>query len=382
MVVQLQDLSMEAVGEFVQQRWGELLDEVGAGAAERYAAGEAFPRKYLIQAAQKSLHGLALPREIGGEGMGSNVWGRVLEEMTFRCDESAFSLVVSMTTSIAFTLYQSGDARLIDNYVRPFMSGELAATLAFTEDADFWSWGTTLTRDGDGGVLSGRKSYVTGGLISDVFLTYAAAEPGRLAACLVHRDDPGVRLIPAEGMGFQSAGMAVLEFIDVELGPERILTWTDGLDHSQLYLNERRSMQASWTVGRMRGLVARCAASLRTTTRQGQPVLDYANVAGALGRMHMLTDVAQTMTHDVLDRQARGETDLVYDAKISAAKHFSAEQAMNLAHQALRALGGHAYYGDEYYGRYVRDCAGLIPAGGTQDSLEITIGALVAKNLL
>ncbi|KPI15301.1 acyl-CoA dehydrogenase domain-containing protein [Actinobacteria bacterium OK074] len=382
MTVRFENHSTSAIGELVQLRWGGLLAEIGAGAAQRYAAGEAFPREFLTRAAQAGLHKLSMPKNIGGEGMGSDIWGRVLEEVTYQCDESAFPLVVSMSTSIAFTLHQSADTYLVDTYVRPLVSGELTATLAFTEDADFWSWQTTLTRDGDSGMLSGRKSFLTGGLLSDVFLVYAGAGQGRLAACLVHRDDPGVKVTPAAGTGLRSCGMAALELDEVRLGPERILTWSDGLDHSQLYLNERRSMQAAWTVGRMRALVDRCAARLRTVTRQGQPVLEYANVAAGLGRMHIVTDVARTMTHDVLDRQARGETDLTYDAKISAAKHFSAEQAMVIAHEALRVLGGHAFYGDEYYGRYLRDCAGLIPAGGTQHSLEITIGTMAAKHLI
>ncbi|HEY8983218.1 MAG TPA: acyl-CoA dehydrogenase family protein [Streptomyces sp.] len=382
MTTRLHDLSGDAVGELVRERWGGLLKEIGAGAAERYAAGEAFPRAFLTRAAQAGLHRFAMPQEVGGEGRGPDVWGRVLEEVTHQCDEAAFPLIVSMSTSIALTLHQAEDAALTENYVRPLVSGELTATLGFTEDADFWSWETELTRDGDGGVLSGAKCYVTGGLLSDVFLVYAASGEGRIAACLVHHDDPGVTVTPAYGIGLQSAGMAVLDMAEVRLGPERILTWADGLDHSQLYLNERRSMQAAWTVGRMRALVDRCAARLRTATRQGLPVLDHPNVAAGLGRMHIVTDAARTMTHDVLDRQARGETDLTYDAKISAAKHFSAEQALLIAHEALRVLGGHAFYGDEFYGRYLRDCTGLIPAGGTQHSLEITIGNMVAKHLI
>ncbi|SDJ70175.1 acyl-CoA dehydrogenase family protein [Streptomyces indicus] len=374
--------SDEAVATYVQQRWGRLLEDAGAGAARRYEEAEACPREFLRRAADEGLHRLGLPQDVGGDGFGPDVWGRVLEEVTYQCDEAALSLVVSMSTSIAQTLHQSGDPYLTAHYVRPLVTGELTATLAFTEDADFFSWETRLTPDGDGGLLSGRKCYLTGGLLSDVFLVYALAHEGRLAACLVHRDDPGVELTPAGGLGARSAGMAALTLTGVRLAPERILTWTDGLDHSQWYLNERRSMQASWTVGRMRQLVDRCAARLRTVTRQGRPVLDHANVAAGLGRMHIATDVARTMTHDVLDRQARGETDLVYDAKISAAKHFTAEQALLIAQEALRVLGGHAFYGDEYYGRYLRDCAGLIPAGGTQHSLEITLGSMVARRLI
>src|SRR5437870_5519651 len=98
MTVQLQRGSDEAMGQFVEQRWGALLEEIGAGAAARYAAGETFPRRFLTQAADLDLQRQSLPQEIGGGGMGLDQWGRVLEEITYRCDEAAFSLVVSMTT--------------------------------------------------------------------------------------------------------------------------------------------------------------------------------------------------------------------------------------------------------------------------------------------
>src|SRR5436305_1492463 len=81
-----------------------------------------------------------------------------------------------------------------------------------------------------GGIVAGRKIYLSGGMLSDGFLVYAStAERGQLAACLVHRDDPGVELVLTGGVGFKSAGMAALTMTRVRLGPERILTWTDGL---------------------------------------------------------------------------------------------------------------------------------------------------------
>ncbi|NBE55308.1 hypothetical protein [Streptomyces boluensis] len=63
----------ESVSELVHERWGTLLVEIGAGAAQRYAAGEAFPRELLARAAQARLHRLSLPQDIGGDGVGALV---------------------------------------------------------------------------------------------------------------------------------------------------------------------------------------------------------------------------------------------------------------------------------------------------------------------
>lgn len=44
-------------------------------------------------------------------------------------------------------------------------------------------------------------------------------------------------------------------------------------------------------------------------------------------------------------------------------------------------LGGHFYYGDPYFGTCLRDFAGLATVAGTQDLLEINLGALAGTQL-
>lgn len=371
---------LDDITELVRGRWGPLLAEIGAGAADRYSGGVTLPRKFLTMAGEAGIQGLSFPEELGGGGVDPVTWGLILEEIAFQCEEAAFPIILSMSTGVASVLCKTGHEEIVREYALPLISGERTATLAFSEDADLFSLRTVLRRTAGGYRLSGRKDYITGGLAADLFLTYARDGEGCLVACLVEADQPGVEVKPAGGIGFQTCGMASLTLHDVELTREQVITGEEGLGHAQLYLNYRRLILSCLVTGLMRALFDRCVARLRGTVRHDQPVTELPNVQAAVGRMYIAVESVKAMVHETLAKVAADEVDPLFDPSISAAKHLATEQALYVADQAFRILGGHGYYGDPFYGRYLRDCVGLLCAAGTQEILEINLGALAIKS--
>ncbi|WP_194837604.1 acyl-CoA dehydrogenase family protein [Nocardia sp. XZ_19_369] len=367
--------------ELVDRRWGDLLDLVGRDNHQRYVDGETMPRRYLRMAGEAQLSGMAFPTRLGGGGADLRTWGLIMEEIAFRCAEPAFPIVLSMGTGVASLLAEAGRADLVEHYVKPIIAGRRTATLAFSEDSDAFSMQTTVRRDGAEYLVSGTKDYITGALIADVFLTYARGETGALVGCLVHSDDPGVEIVPVGGIGFRTSGMGRLVMRDVRLVAARVVA-VDGLSHSQSYLNLRRLILACLVTGMTRAVFDRCVARLRTAVRHGAPVIDLPNVQGAIGRMCIAIEANRALLHATLGKADAGRTDRLFDVSLSAAKHFATEQALFVADQALRVLGGHGYYGDYHYGMFLRDCVGLLCAAGTQETLEINIGMLAATREL
>jgi len=368
------------VAKLVEHRWGALLARIGRAAEHRQLTGEAIPREFFAMAGASGLIGFAFPQDIGGEGADLRTWGAVMEELARVCAEPAFPIVMSMGTGVASVLRACGRADLVEHYVQPIIRGERTATLAFSEDADPFSMRTELRRAGDGYVLSGTKDFITGATTADVFLTYGRDEAGRVVGCLVHCDDDGVEVLPASGLGFRTSGMGRLMLRDVPIAADRVIG-TDGLTHAQRYLNHRRLIVTCLVTGMMRALLARCVTRLRTTVRHGGPVTELPNVQAAIGRMHIAVETTRSVVASTLARVADGAVDPVFDIGISAAKHFATEQAVMLATQAFRVLGGHAYYGDPHYGIFLQDCVALLCAAGTQELIEVNIGALVTAGL-
>lgn len=367
------------VARLVGERWGPLLDTANVDVLERYAEGRPLPSRFYRAAADAGLLAFPLPLEAGGEGADARTWGMVLEEIGYRCEEAALPQMLSMHTGIAELLHGTGRTDLAERYVEPISRGECAVALAYSEDTDAFSLRTTLTGAPGAYVLTGHKPYVSGGRVADVFLTYARTPGGDVVALLVERDDPGVELEPRQAVGTRTSGAAAVTFHDVPIPPDRIIAASNGLDHGQRFLNGRRLLVCCGPVGRTRAVLELSAARLTTTARHGQLLASLPNVQAALGRMYIAAQASQATLHQALDHLDSGRADPWFDPIVSAAKHFVVEQARYVLDQALRVLGGHACYGDLRFGMYLRDMASLVAAAGTQELLEINIGAVVAS---
>jgi alkylation response protein AidB-like acyl-CoA dehydrogenase len=373
-MVDVMDRRDEVAG-FVRERWGDLLEEIGRTVAERDEARLPPPTDLIALAGSAGLLSLSLPRQVGGEDADALTWGMVLEQIGYLCADSALPLIINHQIDIARLVCASGRADLIEAYVIPVAQGRYGAGIAYTEDADAFAFRTLLRRKGDDYVLSGHKTYVTGALISEVFLTYALDEAGDMQACMVQRDDPGVTVTAAEPVAMRTAGAASVTFEDVPLPADRILVATDGLTHAQRFLSYQRLWAACAPLGRAQAVLEDCATRLATTARYGESLAGLKNVEASLGRMYVAVETARAVLYHALGRVAAGRAEVVFDPVVAAAKYFAVEQVRFVLDRALVLLGGHAFYGTPHLGRYMRDFSGLSLIAGTQDIVEVNLGA-------
>jgi len=363
------------VAGFVRERWGDLLAEIGGTVVERDEARLPPPSGLLATAGSSGLVALSLPQQVGGENADALTWGMVLEQIGYLCEDSALPLILNHQIDIAKFVCESGRADLIEAYALPVAQGRRGAGIAYTEEADAFSFRTLLRRKGDGFLLSGHKTYVTAALISDVFLTYALDETGDMQACMVQLDDPGVTVTAAEPVAMRTAGAGSITFEDVPLSADRILVATDGLTHAQRFLGYQRLWAACAPLGRAQAILEDCATRLATRVRYGESVAGLKNVEASLGRMYVAIESARVMLHHALSRVADGRAEVVFDPVVAAAKYFAVEQIRFVLDRAQGLLGGHGFYGTPHLGRYTRDYAGIAVLAGTQDILEVNLGA-------
>ena len=144
-----------------------LRDEFRAGAAGR-DHDRAFPYEQCAAFRASGLLGLMVPREYGGYG------GTFAELMRV-------VIAISAGDSNIGQMYQlhTGGIRLLQEFASPdvqarwlprFASGELWITNAYSEvgTKSVNDFKTTVTRDGEGWRLNGRKFYCTGSLAGDI----------------------------------------------------------------------------------------------------------------------------------------------------------------------------------------------------------------------
>ncbi len=127
---------------------------------------------------QLGLQGIAIPEEYGGAGFGFAEQAIVLEEFGASLYGGPYlaSAVLAATALLA-----SADEAAKKAYLPGIASGEVIATLAFTEEDGSWDVDAiAMTASGEGASwrLDGRKSFVLDGHTADVILVVARTGDG------------------------------------------------------------------------------------------------------------------------------------------------------------------------------------------------------------
>jgi alkylation response protein AidB-like acyl-CoA dehydrogenase len=207
---------------------------------------------------------------------------------------------------------------------------------------------TTARRDGDGWVLKGRKTYISGVDEAKHVLVVARAEDartGKLKPCLfvVPTDAEGFEFSPID-MEIVSPEKQFTVFIDdVRLPADSLVGGAESTDAglAQLFagLNPERIMAASFSTGLARYALDKATAYVKERNVFGAPIGSHQGIAHPLAQSKIEIELARLMTQRAaalydagLDREA-GEA-------ANMAKYAAAEAACDAADRAVQAHGG------------------------------------------
>jgi acyl-CoA dehydrogenase len=330
-------------------------------------AGEV-PRELHVKAAKQGLLGVSFPEEVGGEG------GDLLDSiavMEGMFDEGASSglMAALFTSGIALPhLAASGNADLIDRFVRPTLAGDLIGSLAVTEPgggSDVAGIRTSARRDGDQYVVDGTKTFITSGVRAD-FVTTAVRTggPGHagISLLVVEKDTPGFTVDRSLAKtGWHCSDTAELGFADVRV-PAGNLVGEENTGFTQIaqqFVVERIAL-AVHGYGIAARSLALTAAYCRERETFGRPLLANQVVRHRLVEMRRQVEVARTYVHEVAGRHVAGE-DVVAEACL--AKQTAVECAAYVCDQAVQLHGGTGYLHGTEVERHYRD-ARILPIGG------------------
>ncbi len=127
---------------------------------------------------QLGLQGLAIPEAYGGAGFTFAEQAIVLEELGSALYTGPY---LASAVLAANALLASDDEGARQDLLPSIASGEVIATLAFTEDDGSWdpaSIRTTAVKDGTGWRLDGHKSFVLDGAAAGLILVVASTDAG------------------------------------------------------------------------------------------------------------------------------------------------------------------------------------------------------------
>ncbi|MEU7934566.1 acyl-CoA dehydrogenase family protein [Micromonospora echinofusca] len=344
-------------------------------------AGE-IPRELHATAAKLGLLGIGFPEAVGGSG-GDLLDSIIVTEEIIRSGGSSGLIAALFTHGIALPhIVASGDAELIDRYVRPTLAGTMIGALAITEPdggSDVASIRTHARRDGDHYVVNGSKTYITSGVRADFVTTALCTLPpgsGALTLLVIDKDTPGFTVgRRLEKLGWHCSDTAELSFADARVPVANRVGAEDTafLSIMQNFAAERLSLatQAYATAQRCVELAVRWC---RDRSTFGRPLASRQLVRHRLAEMHTRTEAARAYVHEVAARVAAGEPVVT---EVAMAKNVAVAACAEVVDQALQLHGGYGYLRDAEVERHYRDARILGIGGGTTEIMN----EIVAKGM-
>ncbi|MEI6717166.1 MAG: acyl-CoA dehydrogenase family protein [Betaproteobacteria bacterium] len=219
MIVDTEDLSkraanaIEEAGQFAQRHLAPNAAQWGQGLFDRRALFE--------PAGVAGLLSLQVPLESGGLGLTFSDKVRVLHKLA-RIDFSAAMALVN-SHNVAAQLVNASPHELAPLYVSQLMRGTIVACTALTEPgagSDLGQIQTTATRQGDGWLLNGSKTWIINAAHADGVVVYAQTQAGSgvkgIAAFFVLADSPGFeRVAVATNSALSSMGIGGFRLTNV-----------------------------------------------------------------------------------------------------------------------------------------------------------------------
>ncbi|MES2156330.1 MAG: acyl-CoA dehydrogenase family protein [Pseudomonadota bacterium] len=316
--------------------------------AEFQATGKVPPivRKTLIE---NGYFGLSLPEEYGGLGLGALAQAAVQIELARLPPQFWTELRPLMGPGARNIVYHASEAQK-QQLIPGMCSGEIGIAFALTEPnsgSDPGSMRTTATRNADGWVINGSKTYISNGKNAKYVIVYAytdkAAGPrGGISAFLMPADTPGFAVTGTiELMGTATPGVYELSFDECQLPADALIGEEGrGFHYALEGLNEGRMNVGATAVGMGEYALELAIAESKVRPAFGGVISDFQAIRHYIATMATDMRAARLILLDACWRYDQGEKKREL---ASMAKLFATEAGSRTVDTAVQIFGGSGY---------------------------------------
>jgi isovaleryl-CoA dehydrogenase len=219
--------------------------------------------------------------------------------------------------------------------------------------------------------------WITNGPGADVLVVYAKTDPDAgprgITAFLVEKGTAGFSTAQKlDKLGMRGSDTCELVFEECELPYESILgeegrgvnVLMSGLDYERLVL-------AGGPLGIMAAALDVVMPYVHERSQFGQPIGEFQLMQGKLADMYTTATASRAYVYAVAQAADRGQTSRKDAAGCIL---YAAENATQIALQAIQALGGNGYISDYPTGRLLRDAKLYEIGAGTSEIRRMLIG--------
>ena len=361
----------EQVHRWAQERVAPLATEIDQS--------NQFPAHLWREMGDLGLLGLTVDEEFGGAGMSYLAHTVAVEEVA-RASASVSLSYGAHSNLCVNQIKLNGTQAQKEKYLPKLISGAHVGALAMSEPSagsDVVSMKLRAEKLNGYYRLNGNKYWITNGPDADTLVVYAKTDPSSgskgITAFLIEKEMTGFSTSPHfDKLGMRGSNTAELIFDDVEVPFENVLgeegkgvqVLMSGLDYERVVLS-----------GIGCGIMAACLDQVMPYMVErkqfGQSIGDFQLMQGKIADMYTAMNSARAYVYEVAKACDRGA---VTRQDAAACVLYASEQAMQVAHQAVQALGGAGFLADAPVARIFRDAKLMEIGAGTSEIRRMLIG--------
>ena len=367
------DLLRDSVRRFAEERIAPRAAEIDAS--------NTFPQELWTELGGMGLLGITVGEDYGGSALGYLAHCVAMEEIS-RASASVGLSYGAHSNLCVNNIWLNGSEAQKRKYLPKLCSGEWVGALAMSEPGAgsdvIGSMSCRAEKRGDVWVANGSKMWITNGPEASVLLVYMrTADPAEgsqsITAFIVERDMPGFRTAQKlDKLGMRGSNTCELVFEDCEIPAQNVLGEVNrGAYILMRGLDSERLVLSGGPIGIMQACMDAVLPYLHERKQFGQPIGSFGIMQAKIADMYTALQSSRAFTYRVAGQFDRGEPTRC-DA--AACLLLASKSAVELALEAIQALGGNGYINEYPTGRLLRDAKLYEIGAGTSEIRRMLIG--------
>ena len=345
---------------------------------------KALPRDVLSELAALGMASIYV-RDDYGSGLSRLDAALIFEALSY--GDPSVSAFLSIHNMVAWMIDSFGTGEQRAEWLPKLASMEAVASYCLTEPgsgSDAAALRTSARPDGNGYVLDGTKSFISGAGYSDLYVVMARtgeAGPKGVSAILVENGAPGLSFGAQERkMGWIAQPTAEVRFDGCRVPGGNLLGEEGkGFSYAMMGLDGGRLNIAACALGAAQGALDKSVAYMKDRKAFGRSLSDFQALQFRLADMETELQAARIFLRQAawkLDQKAPDAT-----KHCAMAKRFVTDASFEVANMALQLHGGYGYLADYGIEKIVRDLRVHQILEGTNEIMRmITARALLQEH--
>jgi len=346
--------------------------------AAQWDEDHSFPLGTIKAAAELGFAAIYVSEESGGIGLGRLESALIMEAMAYGCPTT--SAFISIHNMASWMIDRFGGDDIKARYLPGLVTMDKIASYCLTEPgsgSDAAALRTSARREGDHYVVNGTKQFISGGGVSDIYVTMVRtgdASPKGISCLVIDKGTPGLSFgAPERKLGWNASPTAQVIFENVKVPvANRVGAEGDGFRFAMAGLDGGRLNIGACSLGGAQRCLDEAVKYAKERSQFGQPIAEFQNTQFALAEMATDLEAARALLYLAAAKVTANAPD---KTRFSAmAKRFATDTGSSVVDRALQVFGGYGYLKDYPIERFWRDLRVHRILEGTNEVMKLIIG--------